>query len=163
MFQVIFGDQTINLDDRFPVLVSCTEHALRLAKDPVAAADFFDFSIQCLFEFLFGWDFVKVKSSVEGGILGWLKAFYVSAEYTGRGDHHGHFLLWLLGALNPADLHEKLKSSPGFNHKVFSFFEEVIKHHLPEVEVNIDREFEPQNAHFMHLNLMKCLILMNGK
>jgi len=70
MFQVIFGDQTINLDDRFPVLVSCTECALRLAKDPVAAADFFDFSIHCLFEFLFGWDFVKGKSSVEGGILG---------------------------------------------------------------------------------------------
>ena len=41
MFQVIFGDQTINLDDRFPVLVLHTEHALRLAKDPVAAADFF--------------------------------------------------------------------------------------------------------------------------
>ena len=114
MFQVFFGDQTINLDDRFPVLVSCTECALRLAKDPVAAADFFDFSIKCLFEYLFGWDFVKGKSSVEGGILGWLEAFYGIAEYTGRGDHHGHFLLWLLGALNPADLHEKLKSSPGF-------------------------------------------------
>ena len=71
IFQVIFGDQTINLDDRFPVLVSCTECALRLAKGPVAAADFFDFSIQCLFDFLFGWDFVKGKSSVEGGIL-WL-------------------------------------------------------------------------------------------
>ena len=59
MFQVIFGDQTINLDDRFPVLVSRTERALRLAKDPVAAADFFDFSIKCLFAFCFGWDFVK--------------------------------------------------------------------------------------------------------
>ena len=64
MFQVIFGDQTINLDDRFPVLVSRTDCALRLAKDPVAAADFIYFYIQCLFEFLFGWDFVKGKSSV---------------------------------------------------------------------------------------------------
>ena len=43
MFQVIFGDQTINLDDRFPVLVSCTENALRLAKDPVEAAGFLIF------------------------------------------------------------------------------------------------------------------------
>ena len=93
MFQVIFGDQTINLYDRFSVLVSCTQHALRLAKYPVAAADFFNFSIQCLFEFLFGWDFVKGKSSVEGGILGWHGAFYGIAEYTGRGDHHGHFYL----------------------------------------------------------------------
>ena len=45
MFQVIFGDLTVNLDERFPVLVSTTECALQLAKDPVAAADFFDFSI----------------------------------------------------------------------------------------------------------------------
>ena len=118
MFQIIFGDQTIKLDDRFPVLVSCTECALRLAKDPVAAADFFDFSIQCLSEFLFGWDFDKHKSSAEGGTLGWLDMFYGIAEYTGREDHHGHFLLWLLGALNPADLHEKLKSTPGFDQKV---------------------------------------------
>ena len=57
MFQLFFWDQTINSDNRFPVLVSCTEHALRLAKNPVAAADFFKFSIQCLFEFLFGWNF----------------------------------------------------------------------------------------------------------
>ena len=54
MFQVILGDQSIHLDDRFLVLVLCTEHALRLAEDPVAAADFFNFSIQHLFEFLFG-------------------------------------------------------------------------------------------------------------
>ena len=150
MFQVIFGDQTINLDDRFPVLVPHTEHALRLAKDPVADADFFDFSIQCLFEFLFGQDFVKGRSSAEGGTLGWPEAFNGSVEYTGRGDHHGHFLLWLLGALNPADLHEKLKSSPGFDHKVFSFSEEIIKHHLPEIEVNIDKEFEPHLEHPLH-------------
>ena len=78
-----------------------------------------------------------------GGILGWLEAFYGIAEYTGRGDHHGHFLLWLLGALNPADLHDKLKSTPGFDHKVFYFFKEIIKHHLPEIEFNIDKEFEP--------------------
>ena len=102
-----------------------------------------------------------------GGILGWLEAFYGIAEYTGRGDHHGHFLLWLLGALNPADLHDKLKSTPGFDHKVFYFFEEIIKHHLPEIEFNIDKELSlVQNAHVMHLlhlNLVKCLILMNGK
>jgi len=49
MFQIIFGDLTVNLDEIFPVLVSSTEHALQLAKDPVAAADFFDFSIHCLF------------------------------------------------------------------------------------------------------------------
>ena len=95
---------------------------------------------------MFGWDFNKGRSSVEGGIL----AFYGIAEYTGRGDHHGHFLLWLFGALNPTDLHEKLKSSPGFDLKVVSFFEGIIEHHLPNIEVKIDKEYEPRSERPLH-------------
>ena len=33
---------------------------------------------------------------------------------------------------------------------VFSFFDEIIKHHLPEIEVNIDKEFEPCSEHPLH-------------
>src|SRR6202042_2302034 len=45
IFQVMFGDQSIDLTSRFPFLVPSNERALRLAKDPVAAADFFDFCV----------------------------------------------------------------------------------------------------------------------
>ncbi|PPQ75657.1 hypothetical protein CVT26_001814 [Gymnopilus dilepis] len=144
IFQVVFGDYTVDLNDRFPVLVSSTERALRLAKDPVAAADFFEFSVKCLFQYLFGWDFELERSTEMGGILGHLRAFYGVREVTGRGQFHIHFVLWLVGALNPSDLHEKLKSCPGFDKKVFDFFEGIIKHHLPSVDVLVDKKYEPR-------------------
>jgi hypothetical protein len=57
---------------------------------------------------------------------------------------HAHFMMWLLGALNPTDLHKKLKSCPGFENKVITFFEGIIKHHLPDIEVVIEKDFEPR-------------------
>lgn len=52
IFQMMCSDVSVNLDERFPTLVSSTQRALHLAKDPVAAADFFEFSIHTLFEHL---------------------------------------------------------------------------------------------------------------
>ncbi|KAF8230247.1 hypothetical protein L208DRAFT_1282975 [Tricholoma matsutake] len=93
LFQLMCGDLSVNLDHRFPVLVSSTEHALRLAKDPVAAADFFEFSVHALFEHLFGWNFDLGRSSEHGGILGHLQAFYGTTECTERGGLHEVFTL----------------------------------------------------------------------
>jgi len=58
------------------------ERALRLAKDPLAASDFFDFSINTNFKHLFGWDFTKKESKFNGGILGNLKAWTGTVELT---------------------------------------------------------------------------------
>ena len=80
---------------------SC-EQAVRLANDPVAAADFFDFSIKCIFEFLLG------------EVLGNLRAFYGVAELTEYANFHGHFLLWFTGALNPSQLHKHLAADDEF-------------------------------------------------
>ena len=57
IFQVMVGDRTVDLSARFPVMPSAKTRAVRLAKDPVAAADFFDMSIRMLFSELLGWDF----------------------------------------------------------------------------------------------------------
>ena len=57
IFQVMYGDTTIDLTERFPNLVLGPERAQRLAHDPVAATDFFEFSLRCIFEYLFGWDY----------------------------------------------------------------------------------------------------------
>ncbi|KAF8235225.1 hypothetical protein L208DRAFT_1257934, partial [Tricholoma matsutake] len=104
LFQLMCGDLSVNLDDRFPVLVSSTEHALQLAKDPVAAAEFFEFSVHALFEHIFGWNFDLGQSSEHGGILGHLQAFYGTTECTERGGLHRHIMIWLIGALNPTYL-----------------------------------------------------------
>ena len=115
-------------------MVSGTERALRLAKDPVAAADFFEFAIQRMFEHLFGWNFDQGQSSNKGGILGYLSAFYDSNEVTEWGQWHAHFLIWLTGAPNPSEIHAQLKSEPDYDKKLFAFFESIIHHHLPDVE-----------------------------
>ncbi|KAG2134070.1 hypothetical protein DEU56DRAFT_712902, partial [Suillus clintonianus] len=80
IFQVMCGDVTVDLTERYPVLVPTHERALRLARDPVAAADFFEFSIRSIFQHLFGWDFELHRSTDRGGILGHIKAFYGTAE-----------------------------------------------------------------------------------
>ena len=41
IFQVMVGDTSVDLTSRFPFLVPSTERTLRIAQDPVAAADFF--------------------------------------------------------------------------------------------------------------------------
>ncbi|KAE9391590.1 hypothetical protein BT96DRAFT_831824, partial [Gymnopus androsaceus JB14] len=81
IFQVIFGKHDNNLDCDNPALpVTRSERARNVAKDPVAAADFFEFMHTCLFRDLFGWDFAAGKSNDQGGILGKLRAHYGVAE-----------------------------------------------------------------------------------
>ncbi|KAI0064804.1 hypothetical protein BV25DRAFT_1769928, partial [Artomyces pyxidatus] len=80
IFQVMVGDEKVDLSQQFPELAPSPERARRLAEDPVAAADFFDFSIRCIFQHLFGWDFQNGRSYAQGGILGRLKAFYGTTE-----------------------------------------------------------------------------------
>ncbi|KAG1860597.1 hypothetical protein C8R48DRAFT_636149, partial [Suillus tomentosus] len=75
IFQVMCGDETVDLTQRYPILVSARERAIRLARDPVAASDFFQFCVRALFMHLFGWDFEAATSTSTGGILGHLEAF----------------------------------------------------------------------------------------
>ncbi|KAG2738319.1 hypothetical protein P692DRAFT_201731407, partial [Suillus brevipes Sb2] len=80
IFQVMYGDQTVDLSHRFPRLASARERAIRLARDPVAAADFYEFSFRCCFEYLLGWNFKTRSSYPSGGLFGHLRAFYGSSE-----------------------------------------------------------------------------------
>ena len=143
IFQVIYGDSTVDLTSRFPRLVSARERAIRLAKDPVAAANFYEFSFRCCFEYLLGWDFKNSKSIDIGGIFGHLRAFYGSSEYTERGNLHGHFLIWLAGGANPSDIHKSLLDK-SYQERFFSFFDDIIWHHLPDIELHVEKTFEPR-------------------
>ena len=76
------GDELVDLRKQFPFVVPSKERALRLAQDPVAAADFFDFCVASIFQHLFGWDYHNRKSSNDRGILGHLQALYGTCEFT---------------------------------------------------------------------------------
>ncbi|KAG1894485.1 uncharacterized protein F5891DRAFT_897736, partial [Suillus fuscotomentosus] len=80
IFQVMYGDQTVDLSARFPCVPSGHSWAIRLAHDPVTAAEFYEFSFKCLFRDLLGWDFDNDCALDSGGILGHIRAFYGTSE-----------------------------------------------------------------------------------
>ncbi|KAG2128941.1 uncharacterized protein EDB93DRAFT_1066799, partial [Suillus bovinus] len=80
ILQVMYKDKSIDLSHRFPVMLSGCEHALCLAQDPVAAADFFEFSYHILFWHLFRWDFDIKCSTPKGSIIRFIYAFYGMSE-----------------------------------------------------------------------------------
>ena len=144
IFQVIYGDKVVDLADRFPDLVESCKRRVRVASDPVAGEEFFEFSIRSFLEHLLGWDPDLRKSSPKGGIFGKLRAYYGTAEFTDRGQLHGHFLIWLDGGMNPKDIHEKMKADPAWQKQFFDFFEDVTQHHAPDLDFQMDPKFEPR-------------------
>ncbi|KAK0441510.1 uncharacterized protein EV420DRAFT_1278633 [Desarmillaria tabescens] len=132
IFQFMWGDKTVNLDERYPQIAEYAQRGLRLAQDLVAGMDFFDFVVRCLFQYMFGWDFDMRMSTEAGGILGHLEVFYGTDELTGRGAYHGHFLLILKGCMNPTELHRKLEESRDFQDRFFAFLDDIIVHDLPD-------------------------------
>ena len=98
----------------------------------------------CLFKFLLGWNYSTSSSTEHGGILGKIHAFYGTNELTEHGSFHGHFLLWLVGGLNPTDLHARLTDDTQYQKQFFDYFESIIHHHLPEIEVDVPPNYEPQ-------------------
>lgn len=73
-----------------------------------------------------------------------MRAFYGTCEFTKRGSLHGHFLIWLLGRSNPNEIHHQLREEPGFERRFFDYFEDIIQHHLPDVEIPTDKHYEPR-------------------
>ena len=142
VLQVFFGDTLVDLTQRFPSMPLPGVRAKRIAKDPVAAADFFVFSIKMFLKHLLGYDY-DTHTSV-GGILGHIKCFYGKSECTMRGCLHGHFVIWLLGGLNPRDLHNKLNTNADFKRRFFEFWEQIIKHDAPGDEIDLKAAPEPR-------------------
>ena len=119
VFQLMVGDQSIDLTKCFPFVVPPKERAACVVADPVAAADFFEFCMTSVFEHLFGWNYSLRRSNDKGGILGHVQAFYGTSEFTERGSLHGHFLIWLLGGPNPNEVHQRLKEDHEFKSLFF--------------------------------------------
>ena len=101
----------------------------------------------CDFIILLGWDYSTHSSTEKGGILGKLEAFYGTSELTECGSFHGHFLIWLLEGLYPADLHLHLCDNNEYQKCFFDFFESIIHHDLPDIEVKIPPDYDPHVEH----------------
>lgn len=131
LFHLMFGDESIDLSQRYPAIAPALVRSSRVALDPAVAAKFFDLSIRLMFEHLFGWDFENKRSKPDGGILGHIRAWAGSIEMTARHIPHFHVEIWLRGGMNPQEVHERMRSSNTFQARFFEFFEDAIHHHLP--------------------------------
>jgi Helitron helicase-like domain at N-terminus/PIF1-like helicase len=143
IFQIFIGNKEIDLASRFPKMPFPRDKAKLLAANPVAAADFFVFCMRMFFKHLLGYDMDSKES--KGGVLGHVLAHYGKAECTMRAVLHGHHCIWLLGGLNPSDVHHKLENDAGFSERFFAFWEQVIKHDKPISDLEISPSFEPRS------------------
>ena len=70
LFQVIYGDELVDITKCFPELASSVNRQIRVTSDAVAGETFFSHSIEIFFEHLLGWDHRRQGSKVQGGIFG---------------------------------------------------------------------------------------------
>ena len=103
------------------------DRAMNMASDPYAAAKYFHFFIETIFEVLFG-----ITRRGNGtltrkeGIFGTIKSYVGTVEAQGRGSLHLHLLLWLEGAPTASQLNLAL-STEAFREKVRRYIRETIR------------------------------------
>lgn len=89
-----------------PDLRHCNERARLIAKNPVAGARFFNFMVLLFIKHLLRW------ADPEGrrGVFGDTGAYYGTVEQQGRMTLHLHILIWIVCALSPQEVRDRLTS-----------------------------------------------------
>ncbi|CAD7066147.1 unnamed protein product [Tilletia caries] len=134
VFQIFYGDKTVNLDIKAPSVPTSQNRGIRVADDPVAASDYFHFHIAAVFQYLLGWDLKRAHSTVDGGLFGRLSAYYLVKEHSMRGQLHCHCLIWSDGGLNPSVLRSRMHSDEEFRQRYLDFVDDLLSHGYPHSE-----------------------------
>jgi hypothetical protein len=160
----VFAGEEIDLDlfDRCAGPDSA-QRAKIVADDPYAAAKFFHFVIQAVFEELMGIVVHKHKRighiTRSEGILGTVEGYIGTVEAQGRGTLHLHTLIWLRGAPTAIEM-KALLQSPGFRTRIAAYIaSNICAHHdhiseeslatLPrEKAVSYSRPLDPRHPSF---------------
>lgn len=87
-----------------PDLKHCNERARLIAKNPVAGARFFNYMVLLFIKHLLRW------ADAEGrpGVFGHTGAYYGTVEQQGRMTLHLHILIWIVCALSPQEVRDRL-------------------------------------------------------
>jgi hypothetical protein len=118
------------LPERFPDL---RERAKLVARDPVAAALFFDIAVNAFMTCLLGYTEhpEKVESGKELGVAGRVRLFYAGKETQKKGSLHLHSLIWVAHALFGEKLRNRLRDDVNFRLRFYHFADDLIKESLP--------------------------------
>ncbi|KAJ7774869.1 hypothetical protein B0H16DRAFT_1303005, partial [Mycena metata] len=101
-----------------------------IAKNPAAAAIFFDEVIQAFIRIILRYD-ASSETATGNGLFGRCCGYYGTVEAQGRGTLHCHMLVWLEGNPTPQELRDRMNESPEFQQKMFRWLESIIKCQLP--------------------------------
>lgn len=107
-----------------------------VAKDPFAAAKFFNYIVLAILECVFGIDSRGFSIKSQHGILGRVSAYFGAVEAQNRGTLHLHLLVWLYDTPNPDEMHDLLQTEE-YRSRVVSYIRETIRAHLPRFSEDI--------------------------
>jgi hypothetical protein len=140
----IFAGEEIDMD-RFERTAGPdkSKRAVNIARDPYAAAQFFNFLITLLLEKLLGIRVTPSRVHSTGGVLGTIEAYFGTVECQGRGTLHLHMLVWLKDAPSPDQLKDLLRT-PSFKDKVVAYLRANVRAYLPQLATPADlKALEP--------------------
>ena len=107
--------------------------SILIAKDPVLAARFFHIYIKAFIQIILGYD-ENDATQITPRLLGLTKAYYGIVEAQGRGTLHCHFLLWLEGGLNPAEIAARIlhDNDHDFEARLIGYLDDNISTAVPD-------------------------------
>lgn len=126
--QVLTGAD-INLDDFVSTMAAdANGRAVNIARDPYAAAEFFQVIIHAIIEELMGITVHKKHSRIQrtDGIFGRVSAYIGTVEAQGRGTLHLHMMVWLEGSMTEDAVKDALRSET-FRNRIKKFIERNFK------------------------------------
>ena len=94
-----------------PEVRSSNECSLMIARNPVAAARFFDLMVQMFIKHVLG------VGTEHAGLYGNTSAYYGIVEQQGRLTLHLHTVLWIEGSLSPQEIRDKIMNNDSEFHK----------------------------------------------
>jgi hypothetical protein len=102
-------------------------HAVNIAADPVAAAEFFHLTVAAILEEVFGITADK-KSKIKRrpGIIGVVNGYIGTVEAQARGSLHLHIMFWVDGAPSSEAMKAALETE-AFRKKVVAFLKQTIR------------------------------------
>lgn len=126
--QVLTGAD-IDLDNYVSTMSADTNgRAVNIARDPYAAAEFFQIIIKAIIEELMGIKAHNKHAHIQrdDGIFGRVSSYIGTVEAQGRGTLHLHMMIWLEGSLTAEAMKEALLHEK-FRDRIKAFIEKNIK------------------------------------
>ena len=134
--------------DKVPTFWS---QSILVANNPAVCAKFFQIYMDAFVKAILGFEAAPGQSCI--GVLGRVAAYYGCVEAQGRGSLHCHMLVWLIGALNPNEIKDRLLRAGDslFRDNLLAFLEDSILTSIPEDSLSEQdipsSQFHPSSVH----------------